>query len=244
MISIPAVIKLQEKDIVPIRAIPFVTGQLTRLDVATLLANTEIQLIAYVVGSNGESAAMRPNEWGRVVAALNSLAVLRNQTSDHEQLELLPPSTFVHWERLWRTYENHYLPDRQLLNEENYTPAELANFELHRNVSMRKELVDLVFEGFNSAPIVTSISVAAVTSATAPNVPKPVQRSFAQDAAILAALKKLGYMPASLPKRQPGKPWVKSAVKSALGNKGIWAPTTVFDKAWDRLRTSGAIAEQ
>lgn len=148
MINVPAIITLQGKEIVPVRAIPFVAGNLTPLSVAKLLADPELQLIAHVLNSNGASSAMRPNDWNRVVTDLHSLAATGNLTSTHEQLERLPASTFVFWEDLWRTYENCYLPHRRALTPDNYLPAELANFELHRNANMPKEIVDFVFDGF------------------------------------------------------------------------------------------------
>ena len=83
------------------------------------------------------------------------------------------------------------------------------------------------------------------TMQTAPlgpvNKVTPMQRAAAQDAEILAELRKL-YDPLALPKYKPGKPGVKAEIKKALGTSGIWAGSTVFRKAWERLSESGAIA--
>jgi hypothetical protein len=158
MITVSAIIDLTGQEIVPIRAIPFVTGNLTALSIAKLLADPEIQLIAYVLDSNGRSSAMRPNDWKRVVADLHSLAAIGNHAPTRDQLELLPSSTFVYWKSFWRAYERAYLPDRSELTLERYTPDELANFELHRNVNMPKKLVELVFEGFSTASVLAQLA--------------------------------------------------------------------------------------
>ena len=69
-----------------------------------------------------------------------------------------------------------------------------------------------------------------------------VSRQTAQETAILNELRRLGHDPAALPSAAPGKPGVKALVRKALsGSTGLFAGTTVFDKAWDRLRTHGTI---
>lgn len=70
-----------------------------------------------------------------------------------------------------------------------------------------------------------------------------LQRAAAQDAAIIASLKSLNFDPLALPKRTPGKRWVKAEVSTALGKKGLWVGVKVFDKAWERLRADARIAE-
>ncbi|MBK6470368.1 MAG: hypothetical protein IPF94_06435 [Betaproteobacteria bacterium] len=70
----------------------------------------------------------------------------------------------------------------------------------------------------------------------------PVSRHAAQEAAILAELARQGHDPLVLPIAAPGKPGVKALVKKTLsGSTGLFAGATVFDKAWERLRASGAI---
>lgn len=64
---------------------------------------------------------------------------------------------------------------------------------------------------------------------------KPVQRSTAQDAAILAALQAMGVDSLAVPKNSPGKPGTKAKVRSALNGNPLFTGTTVFDKAWERL---------
>lgn len=69
-----------------------------------------------------------------------------------------------------------------------------------------------------------------------------VSRSAAQDRAIIAKLQELGFNPLSLPPYGPKSPGAKSDVRKALGTKGMWAGSRVFDKAWERLMTAGEIA--
>lgn len=71
---------------------------------------------------------------------------------------------------------------------------------------------------------------------------KPLQRAPAQDNAILAAIAKAGHNPLRLPKHQPGKPGVKSKIRAATGNNKLFAGTTVFNKAWERLFRCGELA--
>lgn len=73
---------------------------------------------------------------------------------------------------------------------------------------------------------------------------KPMQRSAAQDAEILAAIRNAGHDPLALPMNEPGKPGVKAAIRDTLGGKGLFAGTTVFDKAWERLRQQCDIADK
>lgn len=64
---------------------------------------------------------------------------------------------------------------------------------------------------------------------------KPLSKAAAQDAEILNVIRKLGYEPQKLSKNLPGKKGVKAEVRRAVGKKGMWVGTTVFNKAWERL---------
>ncbi len=74
---------------------------------------------------------------------------------------------------------------------------------------------------------------------------KPLQRSAAQDAAILAAIHRVGFNPLSLPVNPSGKPGVKAVIREALAGVNNLFPRKgrVFDKAWERLRQQGDIAD-
>ena len=71
-----------------------------------------------------------------------------------------------------------------------------------------------------------------------------VPRQRAQDAAILNTLQDLGYEPGNLPNVQPGFPRVKSAIRKVLGHDPLFAGTSAFDKAWERMRSSVAYGTQ
>lgn len=64
-----------------------------------------------------------------------------------------------------------------------------------------------------------------------------------QDVEILETLRRKGYDPRRLPKNPPGKSGVRSEVRKALGAAGAWSGTTVFKRAWQRLRDAGEIAD-
>lgn len=69
---------------------------------------------------------------------------------------------------------------------------------------------------------------------------RPVQRQVAHEAAILQALRRDGFDPLRLPAVRVGKVSpAKRAARTALSKMS----TAVFDKAWERLRASGGIAD-
>jgi hypothetical protein len=72
----------------------------------------------------------------------------------------------------------------------------------------------------------------------------PVGRQQAQEQTILNTLHGLGYTPRAMPKSEAYKPGVKSEVRAAIGSEGMWHSPRVFDKAWERLRERGEIADK
>jgi hypothetical protein len=74
-----------------------------------------------------------------------------------------------------------------------------------------------------------------------PLVAKPVSRTRSQDDEILSMLKSMGFDPLKMPKKEKGKPYVKTQIRQALGSRGMWHGT-VFEKAWVRLSANGDIA--
>ena len=72
----------------------------------------------------------------------------------------------------------------------------------------------------------------------------PVQRSAAQEAAIIATIRSAGHDPLTLPVNEPGKPGVKAVIRKALNSDSLFVGTKVFDKAWERLRRQGDIADR
>jgi hypothetical protein len=92
--------------------------------------------------------------------------------------------------------------------------------------------------------IADGLAQQAATPAVVNAQPQALQRARAQEHAILQQIQKLGHDPRALPKAPSGKPGVKSLVKSALGTSGLWTGPTVFNKAWERLRGDGRIADK
>jgi hypothetical protein len=79
-------------------------------------------------------------------------------------------------------------------------------------------------------------------SGNTPSCAVPIQRAAAQNAAILEAIKNKGYQASSLPKRSPGKSGVKAEIKATVATNPLFQGT-VFKKTWERLRSSGEIAD-
>jgi hypothetical protein len=75
---------------------------------------------------------------------------------------------------------------------------------------------------------------------------KPVQRSAAQEQAILAEIERLNLDRRALPKPEPGKAGVKATVRASLEglNPLFLKRSRVFEKAWERLRQRGEIADK
>jgi hypothetical protein len=67
--------------------------------------------------------------------------------------------------------------------------------------------------------------------------------SVRREMAILDAIHKLGHEPLRLPKAKAGRAGIKAEVRKALGNKGMWAKSTVFDGNWEDLRSSRRIQD-
>lgn len=79
---------------------------------------------------------------------------------------------------------------------------------------------------------------AANTEPTEMPCSMPIARQTAQETSILNEIRALGYEPKSIPANMPGKAGVKLKVRSSLTYS-----SSVFDKAWERLRSSREIQE-
>jgi hypothetical protein len=90
-----------------------------------------------------------------------------------------------------------------------------------------------------SEPVESSI-VIADTKSEKPAVRRKMRD---QEDAILRVISSLGYTPASLPTRETGKSGVKAQVRKELAKAPFFSSTKSFDKAWERLRKDGSIAE-
>lgn len=71
-----------------------------------------------------------------------------------------------------------------------------------------------------------------------------VQKWRHQEQAVIDKLRELGHVPKALTPFRSGHKWVKSDVRAALADRTDLFSGGAFDKAWDRLRASGEIAEQ
>ncbi len=76
-----------------------------------------------------------------------------------------------------------------------------------------------------------------------PGDPKPKQRQQAQEEIIIQRIQDAGFNPKALPKVPPGTPGVKSQIRSALKGHELFVGDKVFEKAWERLRGNGDIAD-
>jgi hypothetical protein len=74
---------------------------------------------------------------------------------------------------------------------------------------------------------------------------KPVQRMLLQEEIILDAIRSAGFDPKSFPQGKKGKKGEKSAIRVQLleSHPSIFANQRIFDKAWERLRAEGLIAD-
>ena len=86
---------------------------------------------------------------------------------------------------------------------------------------------------------------ADITSEQSEKQQHPTYFQPAQEEAILSAIRDLGYAPTTLPKPPAGKPGVKAEVRKKLKSHPLFKEkSTVFDKAWERLREFGDIADE
>ena len=86
-------------------------------------------------------------------------------------------------------------------------------------------------------------SKAVASDAAGAATSRPVQAQIAQEDAILARLALMNYTPLALPKAGAGRSGVRSIVRIAVGTNALFQSSVVFEKAWQRLRDSGRIAD-
>jgi hypothetical protein len=78
---------------------------------------------------------------------------------------------------------------------------------------------------------------------------KPIQRSAAQDAAILSEIRALGLNPQAVQTARPGKRAARATVRDSMmkrdpnGFGSIFSSNKVFETAWQRLRDTGQICD-
>lgn len=149
MIKVNAVLTINNEEVVPVRAVPFVTGgDIGPRTLATMLADPEINFLAYVLGPNNAVSPMLPKSWRHYA---DQLSANGPDLYDRTALEILPACVFVYWTGLWRTHEDHFLPQRAQIPH--YSKGEQDNFKLEPNVNIPNDLELLVFDGFRNVAI-------------------------------------------------------------------------------------------
>ncbi|HKT98051.1 MAG TPA: hypothetical protein VJS30_16225 [Paraburkholderia sp.] len=87
-------------------------------------------------------------------------------------------------------------------------------------------------------PITAVSSVLPPVTETESSPTRPPLQQQHQESEILRVIRDLGEDPKKLPKQKPGKPGIKAAVRAKLSFS-----EKVFDKAWERLRDAGDVAD-
>lgn len=130
--------------------------------------------------------------------------------------------------------------------------AEAQLTKLEQTDPEAAELARIIFSGVMPVQQATITDPAPLVAACASDglqpdrdrPAKPLQRTAAQDSAILCEIEKRGYDPLALPKNPPGKPGAKAAIRAALSENSLFTGGTVFDKAWERLTARAEIVIQ
>jgi len=175
MIHLNAVLTINGKKVVPVRAIPFVTGgDMGPRCLASILADPEQHFLAYVLGPNNSVTPMLPKHWRQYVAQLSANGPGAPDLYTRTELEILPASTFVYWEGLWRTHENLFLPPRELIAE--LSDLEQSNYQLEPNARIPEELVELVLKDFGHLVHTEQLAFDATTGAATEPPETAVQR--------------------------------------------------------------------
>ena len=96
----------------------------------------------------------------------------------------------------------------------------------------------------DSAPqIQMERSLLPVSNSSASQAPNELPKLRAQEKAILDAIVDLGLDPKCLPRNGAGKRGVKFTVRAAMKGNDLFPSARVFDKAWERIRGFGDIAD-
>lgn len=146
--------------------------------------------------------------------------------------------------------ENHYGLECYADNFPNFNFAFFTRTEICRWLKAIGLKSAYQFEGGAAAALAThdlnaysaaltsdtvSATAAQMKEANAKAVIKPVSRSAAQDALVLAELKEQGFDPLALPSSPPGKSGVPAKIRSALVSKKVIQSVHIFEHAWQRL---------
>jgi hypothetical protein len=128
-------------------------------------------------------------------------------------------------------------------NPDKHTELSKARLETWLRTRGYADLADGLFGAPLLPPQVTNPPTQPVSHQASPGFTS-VPRFTAQENEILAAIKTLGHNPLQLPENKAGKSGVKAQIKAKLGKSGYWSGTTVFSRAWERMRASEMIANK
>jgi hypothetical protein len=172
MINVNAVLLLDGDRIVPVRAVPYVTGgDMGPRCLVRILSDPEHGFRAYVLGPNNTVTAILPKSWRQYADSLSASGSNAPDLINCATLEILPANTFVYWESLWRTHEAIFLPPREEIPF--YTQPEQENFQLQPSVNLPVAFAKLVFEGFLD-PAEKSLPLATILLAVQTEAPTGV----------------------------------------------------------------------
>ncbi|MBC7707513.1 MAG: hypothetical protein H7274_26680 [Rhodoferax sp.] len=171
MINANAVLIIHGEKIVPVRAIPFVTGgDMGPRCLANLLSDPTQNFLAFALGANNGATPVLPKHWRQVVAQLSTQGPGAPDLYTHDELAILPAATFVYWQSLWRTHEAVFLPPRELITE--LPHLEQINYQLEPIIRIPAELDEIVFVGFQHLDL-----AGQALPAVAPGMPLPLTTS-------------------------------------------------------------------
>jgi hypothetical protein len=220
---------LDGKEIIPVRAIPFVTGWLISPDlVAKTLANTDHwttrlkALTSYHHMDGGKYAPMLPKEWDCIEAELETLAVKLKSVETAEQenyakwrkesIPLLPANCFVWKDEFENAFAESYSSDKLILTNERHGDRKL-NFLAY----VPSDLLNSVMEGFTASENEPSENISD---------PEAMRRRELQIEIILAIIEALEFEPIKIP--DGGKARIKTI---CLSRPRLFTPSS-FDRAW------------
>ena len=157
------IIQVSNREAIPIRAIPFVTGWMMSPDVvAKAFAHTDswvtklVEVYAFNLSDDGSYAQTLPKEWDGIIAELESLSNMYQMDESYEggnyvawrrdSVPLLPPACFVWKDEFEKAFEMAYSEKKLILIDER-----LGDRELNFSPLIPKKLQGVVMEGFESS---------------------------------------------------------------------------------------------
>lgn len=254
------VVLIDGREAIPVRAIPLLTywGIMSPDEIARAFAGEESMYCFEGLSSfHREDAVTKtiPSLWWENFALRSLQAISEHLSAEEdgmaitremgyqrwriEALSCLPAGVFVWKDEYVKCYRRQYSHEDLSMFKDG---KQLSRTEAERRVSLDFDpfiadprIRELLMEGVDAQPATVDRKGAEENQALA--------RTAAQDMAVLKAIKCAGFDPKKLPKSQVGKKGPKALVRSKLGTTGMWSGSRVFDKAWERLRSNGDIAD-